>query len=137
MKIKNIFISYSFSDRKKFENLHKKLKNNFKDNFEIELYSFVFDNHQSFSNNKEMMTKALNKINKTDMLIAETSFKKIGIGLEVGYAKALNKKIIYIHKNGTEISNTVEGVSDINIEYKNIDDLLKKINIFLVKNKNE
>ena len=45
---------------------------------------------------------------------------------EVGYAKALNKKIIVIHKKGTE-ANLLEAMSDIKIEYDDFDDLKVKL----------
>lgn len=70
------------------------------------------------------MRSALKKIDESDLLIVELSNKVIGIGVEAGYAKAKGKKIIYIHKIGSEISTTVEGISDIKIMYKNISNLL-------------
>ena len=45
---------------------------------------------------------------------------------EVGYAKALNKKIIVIHKKGTE-ANLLEAMSDIKIEYDDFEDLKVKL----------
>ncbi|MEK6891134.1 MAG: hypothetical protein AABX03_03265, partial [Nanoarchaeota archaeon] len=56
----------------------------------------------------------------------EASEKANGIYFEVGYAKALNKKIIVIHKKGTE-ANLLEAMSDIKIEYDDFNDLKKKL----------
>ena len=117
MKNKKVFISYDFSNREKYIDFHRKLKIYLeKENNQV--YSFVFDNHQKFKNDKSMMDKALNKIKENDVLITELSNKQIGIGVEVGYAKALKKEIIYIRKKNSEYSKTVGGVASLIIEYQ-------------------
>ena len=73
------------------------------------------------------MKSALKKIDESNLLIAELSYKSIGVGLEAGYAKAKGKKIIYIHQAGTELSTTVNGISDVRIKYNNISDLLTQL----------
>ena len=120
------FISYSFADRDKFRSFNKQLKKFLKQNLSIKTYSFVFDFKKKVSS-KTLMKLALEKIDESDLLLAELSYKSIGIGLEVGYAKARGKRIIYIHRVGTELSTTVDGVCDIRVEYKNIPDLLAKL----------
>ncbi len=50
--------------------------------------------------------------------------------MAVDYAKAKGERIIYIHKAGTELSTTVEGICDIRIEYKDISDLLTQLKKF-------
>lgn len=124
--INKVFVSYSFADKNKFRSFDRKLKKFLGRTFGIKTYSFVFD-FKKKTNNKVLMESALKKINESDLLIAELSYKSIGIGLEVGYAKAKGKKIIYIHKAGTELSTTVDGISDIRIKYKNIADLLTQL----------
>lgn len=51
---------------------------------------FVFVDEYQFSANEEteMMQKAMEDVEKSAILIAEVSEKGIGIGIEVGYAKA-------------------------------------------------
>ncbi len=120
------FISYSFTDKNKFRNFDKKLREFLKRNFNIVAYSFVFD-FKKRVDNASLMKSALKKIDESDLLIVELSNKVIGIGLEVGYAKAKGKKIIYFHKIGSEVSTTVDGISDIRIEYKNISDLFNQL----------
>jgi nucleoside 2-deoxyribosyltransferase len=123
-----IFISYSYKHRKKFLNFHQKLKK-FLKKINIELYSFVFE-FKLKVDNKKMMKSALKKIDESDILITEASFKQIGIGIEAGYAKAKDKKIIYIKKKGSELSTTLDGISDIFIEYANFKDLSNKLQSF-------
>ena len=73
------------------------------------------------------------KIDESDLLLAELTYKSIGIGIEVGYAKAKGKRIIYMHRIGTELSTTTSGVCDIRIEYKDISDLLVQLKKVLKK----
>lgn len=74
-----------------------------------------------------MMNQAIRDIDNCDILIAETSDKGIGIGIEVGYAKAKNKPIIYIRSAKAEHSTTVSGISDYQIIYADIGDLKNKL----------
>lgn len=76
---------------------------------------------------KEMMQKALEKIKKCDIFIAEVSTKAIGVGIEVGYAKALSKPIIYLRNCGSEKSTTVAGVSNYIITYRDINHLKSEL----------
>jgi len=124
--ITKAFISYSFTDKNKFRFFDRQLKKFLKQSFGIEAYSFVFD-FKKKANNKSLIKSALRKIDESDLLLAELSYKSIGIGLEVGYAKAKGKKIIYMHRIGTELSTTVDGICDSRIEYKDISDLLVQL----------
>ncbi|MBI2628499.1 nucleoside 2-deoxyribosyltransferase [Candidatus Pacearchaeota archaeon] len=73
-----------------------------------------------------MFNDALKWIKKCDVIIVEASEKARGVYFETGYAKALNKKVIVIHKKGTE-ANLLEAMSDIKIEYENFEDLREKL----------
>ena len=87
--------------------------------------SFVFVDHHQFNltQEREMMEQAMADIDSCDLLIAETSDKGIGIGVEVGYAKAKSKPVIYIRQKNKEHSTTVSGISDFQIVYVDINDL--------------
>ncbi len=122
------FLSYSFENRYEFEKLNQSLKKFLKKQFNIESYAFVYD-FKDKTNNKKMMQKALSLIDKSDIIIAELSYKSIGIGIEIGYAKAKNKKIIYIKKINSPLSTTAEGIADYFIKYNQEEDLIKKLRI--------
>ena len=83
---------------------------------------FVFVDNYSFlpAQEKEMMQHAFAAIDKSDLLIAEVSDKAIGIGVEVGYAKAKNKPVIYLRNATAEHSTTIAGTSDHIIIYEGI-----------------
>lgn len=107
---------------------------------EFGIQSIVFVNtyqHTSIDDEKTMMQQALADIDQCDWLIAETSYKGIGIGVEAGYAKAKNKPVIYMRKKDAEHSSTVSGISDFQIIYTDMEDLKKQlINVIQVLRSN-
>lgn len=126
------YISVSFSKRKflkdEFNTLNETLN-------EFQITPFVFVDHYNFNNDqeKEMMEQAVNDIDNCQILIAEVSEKGIGIGVEVGYAKALGKTIIYMRNTNSEHSTTVSGISDYQIVYKDLNDLKNQLKRVLQK----
>ncbi len=96
------------------------------------LHPIIFVNdYPSFINNQEMMKQAFEDIDKSDILIAELSNKATGVGIEIGYAVAKKKPIIYLRKSGVEESPTVSGIAGYQFEYSSIEDLNRKLNKIL------
>lgn len=120
------YVSVSFGDRQALQNELNTIKSTLA-KFQIE--SFIFVDHYSFTGNQEqeMMKQAMKDIDDSDFLIAEASYKAIGLGVEVGYAKARNKPIVYLRKNNAEHSTTVSGISDFHVIYDSISDLESKL----------
>ena len=92
---------------------------------EHQIESLVFVDQHKFEpeQEQEMMQAALSSLDKCDILIAETSHKGIGIGIEAGYAKAKQKPVIYLRHKESEHSTTLSGLSDYSVIYKSADDL--------------
>ena len=86
---------------------------------DIDLLVFVDKYGFKIGEEKEMMSIAFKEIDKSDFLIVELSKKAIGVGIEVGYAFAKRKPIIYIKRKNAKHSTTVDGCSDFIIEYEN------------------
>ena len=116
------YISVSYNKRK---SLQKELDTIAEALSLFGITSFVFVNKYNFipSQEKEMMKQAFTEIDRCELLIAETSDKAIGIGIEVGYAKAKNKPVIYLRNKNAEHSTTVAGSSDYIIIYSDTNDL--------------
>lgn len=97
------------------------------------IITFVFADQYQFhsSQEKEMMQAALQAIDDCDILIAETSDKAIGIGIEAGYAKAKGKPVIYLRNKKAEHSTTLSGISDHHIIYADTNDLKDQLNKLL------
>jgi nucleoside 2-deoxyribosyltransferase len=120
------YISVSFSKRRLVD---KELTAIVETLNELGIATFIFvDNYQfDISQERQMMEQSLAGIDACDILVAETSDKAIGIGVETGYAKAKGKTIIYVRHKHTEHSTTVSGISDFQIAYEDTSDLKKQL----------
>jgi nucleoside 2-deoxyribosyltransferase len=74
----------------------------------------------------EIFNQALSEVKKCDIILAEASEKSNGAYLEIGYGKALGKKIVVVHKTGTE-ANLLDAMADVKFTYDNYEDLKKKL----------
>lgn len=124
------YISVSFNKRKLLDKELTAIITTLK---EFGIAAFVFVDHYKFefSEERQMMEQAMNEIDNCDLLIAETSDKGIGIGVEAGYAKAKNKPVIYLRQTDAAHSTTVSGISDSQIIYSDSRDLAKQLALIL------
>ena len=127
------YISISFSKKKKIKKEVQAIKNAL-GKFGISGFVFVDEYQFSAKEEKEMMQKAMEDVEKSAILIAEVSEKGIGIGIEVGYAKAKNIPVIYVRNSSSEHSTTVSGIADFKIIYENEIDLEEKLEKIISKN---
>jgi len=99
----------------------------------VHIHPFVLVDNFKFSSEqeKEMMQQAMLSIDNCDLMIVETSDKAIGIGIEVGYAKAKGKPVIFTRNRNAEHSTTVAGISDSQIIYDDVKDLKGQLTIVL------
>lgn len=124
------FISISFSNFHRLTDVLQTIKNtltqaNITPHVFVEKYTFAPDqSHQ-------MMQTACREIQESDLLIAELTHKAIGVGIEIGYAAALNKPIIYLRHITAEHSTTTEGIATHIIIYESTTDLSDKLSICL------
>jgi nucleoside 2-deoxyribosyltransferase len=91
----------------------------------LRISPFIFVDNYTFdlTQERQMMEQAMADIGNSDLLIAEVSDKGIGVGIEVGYAKAKGKPVIYARQKTADHSTTVSGISDYQIVYDDADDL--------------
>ena len=120
------YIAISYSRRKFLQKELDAIAETLK-SFSITQFVFVDNYNFTPSQEKEMMQQAFADIDKSDLLIAEVSDKAIGVGIEVGYAKAKNKPVIYLRKKEAEHSTTVSGSSDHAIFYSDREDLKQQL----------
>ena len=129
--MKKIYVAYKFKEQNP-EELRKKLEELSKVIEEATSYkTFIFfRDAQNWGKIKmpikEVVEKAYNAIEKCDAILVEATEKANGAYFEAGYAKALNKKIIIIHQEGTE-ANFLESCADEIIIYKDFEDLREKL----------
>lgn len=68
------------------------------------------------------------KSDSKNIMLAEISQPKIGLGIELGWANAFGNKIICIHKKDAKLSSSVKVVTKNIIAYENAEDLIDKLN---------
>lgn len=91
-----------------------------------EPYCFAIDSDY-IKDEKELMERALGKIDESDIIILESSQASFGVGIEGGFAFSKGKKIISASKEGAEVSNTIKGISDHFLIYTDFEDLSDKL----------
>ncbi len=123
--MKKVYIGVGFKERKALNNEISVIKEVLISNGYTPVV-FVDDFSFEPSDEREMMRVACQEISDSEMLVAELSSKAIGVGIEVGYAKALGKRIVYLRRKDAEYSKTIGGLADESIEYDNVDDLKEK-----------
>jgi hypothetical protein len=69
------------------------------------------------------MLLAFEEIKKSDVMLVEISEKGVGLGIEIGYAFAVDVPIILMARLGSDISNTVRGICKEVFFYKDTEDI--------------
>ena len=124
--MKKAYLSISFQNRKNVEAEVAAIQQALS-TFHIDLFVFVDTYLFDPSQEKEMMQQAFADIDSSDLLIAEVSEKVIGVGIEMGYAVAAGKPVIYLRNALAEHSTTAAGASNRVIIYENPEDLRKTL----------
>lgn len=125
-KIMTAYIAISFSRRKFMDKEMAAITDTLKE-FKIAPFVFVDTYKFDLTQEHQMMQQAMAHLDHCDILLAETSEKGIGIGIEAGYAKAKGKPVIYLRQQDAAHSSTVSGISDFQVIYLDTSDLRKKL----------
>ena len=128
--MKKAYLAISYQNRKKLSAEIESIKNVLTP-FQISLFVFVDQYQFTKEEEKQMMQHAFTEISSSDLLIAEVSEKAIGVGIEIGYAAALNKPILYLRNINTEHSTTASGTAGYSVIYQKPEDLSKQLGIIL------
>jgi nucleoside 2-deoxyribosyltransferase len=72
-------------------------------------------------------TNSLEQMKSIDLMIAEVSYPSTGLGIEIGWANALGKPVVGIHKAGTKPSSSLAVVCRDVVEYTDQSSLKSKI----------
>jgi len=129
--MKRIYVAYKFKEQN-LEELKKRLEELSKIIEEATSYkTFIFfRDAQNWGKIKmpikEVVEKACKAVEKCDAILVEATEKANGAYFEAGYAKALNKKVIIVHKTGTE-TNFLDSIADVSIEYDSLNDLKERL----------
>lgn len=129
--MKRAFIAHSYDDKNTQEAVLRCIDDALM-SYGAEGFSFV-EKYPPYPLGQEttMMNDALDELSKSDLMIAEVSTKAIGVGIEVGYARAKGIPIVYLKTSKSEWSKTVRGCSSAVIEYSSLNDLSNKLLVAL------
>lgn len=75
------------------------------------------------SDSCELMETTFKEIDECDFVVIDLTEKGVGVGIEAGYAFAKGIPIITIAKQGSDISETLEGISSTILIYDDIDEI--------------
>jgi nucleoside 2-deoxyribosyltransferase len=128
--MKTAYLSISFQNRQNVYPETEAIKQVLA-RFGINLFVFVDSYHFSAGQEKQMMQQAFTDIDSADLLVAEVSEKAIGVGIEIGYAIAKQKPVIYLRKAISGHSTTAAGSANHVIIYETPQDLAEKLTILL------
>ena len=118
-----------FSNRKLIEEILETLN---KSGFETVVMARDYENWGQIKFKPEELMKLTFKITEeSDLLLVEFSEKGVGLGIEAGYAYAKGKPIIVIAKYGSDISETMKGISKEVIFYEKVEEIGEKIKIYI------
>ena len=82
---------------------------------------------------QELMQRTFTEIDSSHLIVVDLTEKGVGLGIEAGYAYAKGTPIAVIAKKGSDISATLQGISQKLFLYDEFDDLIDffKDTIFL------
>ena len=75
---------------------------------------------------QDIMQETFKRIDTADLVVIDVTEKGVGLGIEAGYAKAKNKKLVITAKAGTDISTTMQGTADHIIQYNEISEIFQQ-----------
>ncbi|TSC62128.1 MAG: Uncharacterized protein Athens041674_570 [Parcubacteria group bacterium Athens0416_74] len=105
--------------------------------FETELYaplrrSALNESHELiFPHDGGMAVKTKDIIKSADVVVAEVSKAGTGIGIELGWADAFDRPILCIHKEGTQLSGSLQYLTENVAAYSNDEELVQSISEFV------
>ena len=70
-------------------------------------------------------------IEQSDLFIAEISLPSLGLGIEIGRAEMINKKILCIYKKGYKCPRSLKYVAVDVMEYEEKNDMISKIENYI------
>lgn len=88
----------------------------------------IESNQQTEYSPHELMKLTFEKINICDLVLIELTEKGVGLGIEAGYAYAKEIPIVTIAKTGSDISETLVGISNKILFYDDIEDIEVQLN---------
>lgn len=90
-------------------------------------HEIIFPHKNGTSFNTEQI------ITNSDLFIAEVSIPSLGLGIEIGRAEKMKKRILCIYQKGYQCSDSLKYVNADVMEYKDENDMILKIEGYINK----
>ncbi len=90
---------------------------------------------QKTMTDSEIYKKDTSWIDQSDIIVAEVTVPSLGVGYELGYAEAMNKKVICLYQvgEGRKLSAMIAGNQNIIVvEYESVSEIEEKLRVHLV-----
>jgi nucleoside 2-deoxyribosyltransferase len=110
-----------------------------KELYEVLQNSFLASQHEFIFPHQEgtdvaFHSKELFQSRSCDLVIADVSVPRIGVGIEMGWAEMSGIPVMCIYKKGSDVSGSAKLVTKKFIEYADSNDLINKLSIELRSN---
>lgn len=128
---KPAYFACSYQHREQYRELWQLLKTKLVE-LDIGVVAPVFDFTDINPDDHHLiMAKSFELLSASQALIAEASHKNIGIGIEVGFAKAIHLPILYLRQINAPISTTMLGTASESQSYQDRVDAIQLISKWL------
>src|SRR5690606_4171547 len=97
----------------------------------VEQFIFVDKYNFEAGEEAEMMQNAMKEIDSSNFVMIEATTVNVTSCIELGYAKAKRKPIVYMQKADAETNEIIFALSNFHIIYANPKDLYDQLNEFL------
>ena len=81
---------------------------------------------------EELMQRSFAAIDSSHLIVVDLTDKGVGLGIEAGYAYAKKTPIVVIAKEGSDISTTLQGISQKLFFYKKFEDLVHFFELLMI-----
>lgn len=110
--MKSIYFATSYSKRSEFRDIYDLLTS-----AGYIVMAPIYDYVGKTDDFQALMQHSFDLIDKCDLVVADITYKEIGVGIEIGYARAKGKMTVYLRKEGSEVSTTSQGTANVSFEY--------------------
>ncbi len=81
---------------------------------------------------EELMRRTFAEIDSSHLMVVDLTEKGVGLGIEAGYAYAKKTPIVVIAKRGSDISTTLQGISQKQFLYEKFEDLVHFFEVLMI-----
>lgn len=97
----------------------------------VEQFIYVDKNQPEEGQEQDWIQNALAEIDQSNFVIAETTYLNVNTCVEIGYARAKKKPVVYLQKENEKVHPMLSGLCNFHIFYNSPKDLFDQTSEFL------